>query len=799
MVARLREAFLEKFRGVEPHWGALGWFTYKRTYARENKLEGRTEDWSETIQRVVEGNVNMIPGDPLVDDAYMEKMYRQIFHLIWTPPGRGLWMSGSEFAKRSGDAMNNCWFVQTRPYRYGATSRIFTRYAIDPDASYPSYPFVFTFDQLMKGGGVGFSVENALLERMPVVQNKATLSFHISETHPTYPEIRELAHTYGFALNRSGEEADVHLVIADSREGWCESLAVAIDRHYTGSPQHLSFDLNELRPRDAEIKGFGGKASGSAPLVELLLFVNDMLNKRTGRRLTSKDCTDIYNMIGRTVIAGNVRRSAEVALGDAADESFIHMKNWRLTEHLWTYEGGERRLKTVEEVMAEHAVTAEEAEELLYDAWAQNNHRWSSNNSVIIDDPSGYDFGLIAPAIEVNGEPGIYNRWLARNFGRIIDGYRANCDPADGGNPCMEISLASYEPCNLVELHLPKMLEHRLDPADVLPMMVQYAKRITFAQYDWESTREIVQKNRRIGISLSGIQDWIVIKWGRSAIVGWELYHEEEWDDMQWLNRTRTPYAVVEELPANYEGYAEPIYHPEIVDELNRMYAIVKKADEEYSALLSQVLGMEVRPSIKLTTVKPSGSVSLLSGITPGIHWSYFEYGIRRIMCQKGDFLVDLAKDCGYRVEDSVYTPNSVVIEFPYKASSAGLPGFKSCAEITIEEQFAMQALFNIYWADNMVSCTISFHEHERSKIAKLLKQYRMRIKSTSLLPYSGHGYQQAPYEPTTQEEYEARLADIKMPIEQYYRRLREMRKIQDTEMTLAEAAECVGGACPIR
>jgi len=634
MVALLSEDFLRQYKGVEPGWGVLGWFTYKRTYAREVAHEGRTEDWHETIKRVVEGNVNMIPGDPLVSKAYMETMYRQIFDLIWTPPGRGLWMSGSAFSKRSGDAMNNCWFVQTRPYKYGATSKIFTRTAIDPDRYYPSYPFTFAFDQLMKGGGVGFSVENALLADMPAVRNAVNIYFTLQEDHPSFAEIKELSGRYGFPLNVTPARADLHLTIADSREGWCESFAVAFDRHFVGQEQSLVYDLSELRPRDAEIRGFGGKASGSAPLVELFVFVCEMMAKRLNKLLTSKDCTDLYNMIGRTVIAGNVRRSAEVALGNADDQSFINMKNWRLTEHLWDYSSGERRLKTAEDVMAEQGVTREEAEEMLYDAWAQGNHRWSSNNSVIVDDPEHYNFGLIAPAIEVNGEPGIYNRWLARNFGRIIDGYRENCDPADGGNPCMEISLASYEPCNLVELHLPKLLEHQLDPADVLPYMVQYAKRITFASYDWEATREIVQRNRRIGVSLSGIQDWIVLKWGKSAITAWELYKEEDWHDQLWLQRDRQPYAVVEQLPAEYEGYAEPVFLPEIIDELNRMYAIVKQADEEYSALLTRVLGFEVKPSIKLTTVKPSGSVSLLSGITPGIHWSYFDYGVRRIMCQ---------------------------------------------------------------------------------------------------------------------------------------------------------------------
>jgi len=813
----LDEDFIAQYVGKEPQWGELGWFTFKRTYARRvERPDGtsvRTEEWTEVVRRVVEGNLNIIKEDPLVTQEYGQTLFKQIWNLVWTPPGRGLWMSGSEFAKRSGDSMNNCWYVATRPWHYGETSKIFTRYTIDPYEKKVSYPFVFLFDMAMKGGGVGFSVEEEDLAEIPAPKNRVELYFYLNPEHKDFPEVQAMAKKVGARLNvpyelpKDGKERRiVELTVADSREGWAEAMVVTIDEHYAGMDVDLLIDLSEVRERGTPIRGFGGVASGSAPLLELLHFYCLTFNKFVGKKLTSEACTDLHNATGRCVVAGNVRRTAEVALASPYDQSFIDLKNYKLYTWLggWRDRGDgtwEQYQHSDEELLAQ-GYTQEEIDNARYQVWAQNNHRWASNNSVVIDDPRGYNYGFISGGIEANGEPGVLNRWLMQNFGRIIDGYREMLDKARGGNPCMEISLESGEPCNLVELFLPVMHRMGIDPVEVLPYMVHYAKRVTFSPYEWELSREVIQRNRRLGISLSGFADWVLMKYGKGAIRGWKVYRKSEWHDMVWLTDD-VPFDYYHgNVPPAYdpeEEVCEPDYNPDLVAEIDRMYKLVVQADIEYSAILTKALGYEVKPSLKRTTVKPSGTVALLPFVSPGVHHHYFRYGIRRIRVQSNDPLLKLAEMCGYHTEPAAQNPGSHVIEFPVMAPTAEYEDFRSCEDITIEEQFAMQAFLCVYWADNMVSCTITFHEHEKPKIRPLLEQYRMRIKSTSLLPYSGHGYVQAPYEPKTKEWYEEAIKKIQWKPHELYHILMSTGQFEDQEMSLAEAIECAGGACPVR
>jgi ribonucleoside-triphosphate reductase len=819
---KLDDGFIAKYEGKEPKWGELGWFTFKRTYARrvekEDGTSTRTEEWTEVVRRVVEGNLSILPEDPLTTQEYGQMLYNLIWNLVFTPPGRGLWMSGSEFARRSGDSMNNCWFVATRPWHYGETNKIFTVTEIDPQEKRVSYPFVFLFDMAMKGGGVGFSVEDEDLAMIPKVKNKVELFFFLNREHADFEEVEAMAKATGAKFNESvlvkeGEEAHIiDFEIPDQREGWAEALAVTIDEHFSKNPSArtiVCFDLTKIRKRGTPIRGFGGVASGSAPLLQLLQFYNLLFNKFIGRQLTSEAGTDLHNATGKCVVAGNVRRTAEVALASPYDQSFIDLKNYTLYAWLggWRDRGdGEwEQYSHSDEDLLEQGYTEEAIDEARYQVFAQQNHRWASNNSVVIDDPRGYKWVFISPGIEANGEPGILNRWLMQNFGRIIDGYREMLDKAKGGNPCMEISLESGEPCNLTELFLPVMYELGIDPSEVLPLMVHYTKRVTFSPYEWELSREVITRNRRLGISLSGFIDWVLLKYGKSAIRGWKVYSKQDWHDMEWLENGIVAYEYSEgTVPPHYDPETqviEPDYKPELVAELDRMYKIVKQADIEYSAILTRFLGYLVEPSIKLTTVKPSGTVALLPFVSPGVHSHYFRYGIRRIQVQSNDPLLGLATLAGYKAEPYNKSPETTsVIEFPVKAPTADCEDFRDCSEVTIEEQFALQALLCIYWADNMVSCTITFQDAEKPKIKHLLEQYRMRIKSTSLLPYAGHGYVQAPYQPMTKEWYEEARKGINFaPHELYHILMNSAEGFEDQEMTLSEALECANGACPTR
>jgi ribonucleoside-triphosphate reductase (thioredoxin) len=732
----LPQSFIEEVtKSIQPHWGALGWVTYKRTYARWIEQENRSEEWHETVKRVVEGNINLDPRlkqekvpfyvvDELVHEA--KQLYKLLYGLAGAASGRNLWISGTDFQKRNGDALNNCWFISIRPQAYG-DSHIVPFYLNDKNEITVSMPFSFLFDQLMKGGGVGFSVVEENMKKMPKVDRKVELVIVVGKENGDYDQIIAAG-----AMDKNevvSTEKDIVFKTPDDREGWVLSNALVIDSHFTQTirqdVERIIIEVTDVREQGKRIKGFGGVASGAIPLVELLIKVNGILNKAVGRRLTSVESTDICNLIGKTVVAGNVRRSAEIALGSPTDSAYITMKQ---------------------------------------DQEALISHRWASNNSVIVD-RSFTDYDEIAASIIVNGEPGIVNMELSKHFGRIVDGFQENIDEdAEGTNPCGEITLANGEPCNLFEIFPLIAEEQGWDLSEAFGLAARYAKRVTFSNYEWEVSRKIIAKNRRIGVSMSGIQDWVLKNFGGRLVVGW--------------NGT------------------EPIYNEAAIEAVDGLYKAVVAADLAYSERLG------CNPSNKRTTVKPSGTVSKLAGVSEGVHYHYDKYLIQRIRFQANDPILPAIEMAGYHIEDDVYSANTKVVEFLVKAASANEEGFVSAGEVSIEEQFAVQAFMQKYWADNSVSCTITFHKHEHDKIALLFVQYKDVTKSTSLLPFSGHGYQQAPKEPISKEVYDERIKAIKGNVQEIYeliKKIQEMNVASEKDLELVDQQDCAGGACPIK
>lgn len=722
---KLSDAFVaETIANIKPHWGTLGWVTYKRTYARWNDAAGRTEEWHETVKRVIEGNINLDPrlqeGTASVADIdalqiEAEELFRAIYSLSATPSGRNLWISGTPYQEAHGDALNNCWFVAMRPQAYGE-SHIVPPYA-DKQEIMASMPFAFLFDQLMKGGGVGVSVTQKNVAQMPAVAQTVDATIVINPEADAYEEAR-IAGADNATEIMVGD-ADV-VTVPDTREGWVLMTADLIDRHFRQDMKRaVVYDISAIRAKGAKIKGFGGVASGPAPLIELIQDVNDLLNDTLGEHLSSVDCTDIANLIGKTVVSGGVRRSAEIALGDADDAAFVAMK---------------------------------QDKEKLY------HHRWASNNSVFVtaDDTAEYDD--IAAAIAENGEPGVVNLDLLRNYGRLADGEQPGIDDdVEGTNPCGEISLANGEACNLFEVFPNVAMEQGVDPARIVALGARFAKRVTFSPYDWEISRQIINKNRRIGVSLSGIQDWVLTSFGAPVVTGWDG--------------------------------DTPIYNQELINEVDRLYQAVKEADAQYSAML------HCNPSVKCTTVKPSGTVSKLTGVSEGMHFNYADHLIQRIRFQDTDPLLKALQAARYHIEPDVYSENTMVVEFPVKAASADYPGFKSAGEVSVAEQLANQAFLQKYWADNSVSCTITFQEDEKPLLAKMLRQYAPQIKSTSMLPYSGHGFAQAPKEPISAEDYAERSVSVFGDVQAVYEALHSEDKLMD----LVDSSDCETGACPIK
>jgi adenosylcobalamin-dependent ribonucleoside-triphosphate reductase len=812
---RFTDSDLLKYKNADPKWGQVGIVTYKRTYARPIYANGeiaRREDWLETCVRVVEGSMNLgiSIGDPTATPEWAHEALEYMYYMGVQPPGRGYWMMGTEYAeKRGGDALNNCWYVAVKPQSYEDMEMFKGTYLFsDPQEPMPSFPFVFMFDRAMLGGGVGFGISKKNMKHYDALTNRVNLSIVLREDHPDWERIRSSEEWERFNLDNfvhTNMADGYHTIqVTDDREGWGVSVRETIDAHwsYQGSiwdngPVCLEVDLSDIREYGANIKGFGGTASGPLPLIAALVTVNSILNDRVGKRLRGVDALDIMNILGRCVVAGNVRRTALISIGDADDQEYTEAKNYTLVDPIlekdengypvWRKNRWDRLTqvprdrdecvkKRYREIVSKlgpaahpyqridaQAQAEEEIDHLFDMFWKQDNHRWASNNSVYTHE-TFKDHHFISAGIIANGEPGIGNEWLMKNFGRIKDGFQEAIDAdAEGLNPCAEITLWNGEPCNLVEFVPYRARMFGFDFKRCLTIATQYVYRITFAKYMWPVTQRIIDLNRRIGVSLTGEQDYFLDKYDCYAVQGFE---KDEYGQ---------------------DDYAKPIFYQPIVDELDTWYGWVKEVNAEHALDLHSI------PSIKLTTMKPSGTVAKLGGVSSGIHWHYAPYMIQRIRFHETDRNLKVMEMCGFPIEKAIKEPNTMVVAFPIKNPNADHPNFLSAGDVPLEVQFANQFLFAYYWADNAVSATLTFKYEETHKIEPLLKAYNNKIKSTSLLPYSGHGYVQAPWEPITKEKYEELMSVITAKPEDIYSIL----AIAGDDSILD--SDCIGGQCPIR
>lgn len=330
------------------------------------------------------------------------------------------------------------------------------------------------------------------------------------------------------------------------------------------------------------------------------------------------------------------------------------------------------------------------------------DHRWAANNS--IKATVGMDYSKVAEMTAKNGEPGYL--WLdsVRAFSRM-DGKPDWIDTnAKGTNPCSEQTLHHLELCTLVET-FPAHHDSAEDYRKTLKYAYLYAKTVTLVPTHHAQTNAVIFKNRRIGCSMSGIVQAIQ-KFGRRRF---------------------------------FEDYCD------------KSYNYLTKLDQTYSDWLC------IRTSIKKTSVKPSGSTSLLCGATAGIHYPHSQYYIRRVRLQENSPLVTQLTLAGYKLERDAYSPNTVVVEFPVEEKNFD----RSKDQVSMWEQLELTAQMQQYWADNQVSVTVTFNKEEAKQIKYALELYETRLKSVSFLPLSDHGYEQAPYETITKEQYEQMVSKI--------------------------------------
>ena len=639
----LSKEFVNSYADKKAPWGfnGLGEIVYRRTYSRDIESLGRKEYWHETIERCING-AQAIGANYTKEEA--ERLFDYIFNLKGIFAGRCLWQLGTPLVeKMSGVSLVNCWMTTISKVE----------------------DFQFLMDHLMVGGGVGFTVERANVHDFPKVQN------------------------VGYVRHEKTNDAD--FIVGDSRNGWSALLGKVL-KSYFETGESFTYSTILVRGYGATLKTFGGTASGPEVLIEGIQNISEILNARVGKKIRSIDALDIANIIGKIVVAGSARRSAQIAIGDPDDFLFLKAKNWGKGD---------------------------------IPAWRAN-----SNNSIYAD---SYDeiIDEFWKGYDGSGEPyGLINRNLIRKNGRL--GEKVNDNKVIGTNPCGEIGLEDGEPCNLAEIFLPN-ISSKEELFDVSALLYKTQKAITTLAYPYKKSRDVIERNRRLG----------------QGITGWLQATEEQ---LSWVDDA---------------------------------YKNLKAVDEKWSNEI------KINKSIKLTTVKPSGTLSLLAGVTPGIHPAYAQYYIRRVRMGSNDPLVNYCREKGHKVQydiglDGKENHTICVVEFPCET-----PEHATLAkELTAIEQLEWVVRAQTSWADNNVSVTVYYRKEELPEIQEWMKKnYKNKVKSVSFLLHSDHGFIMAPYEEITLDTYNKLKSKIKDGI----------NFADSSNIDLLDSLECEGGACPVK
>lgn len=692
----LSAKFLNKYKEIKAPLSNIGEFVYLRTYSRYLNDKKRRENWFETVLRTTDYNIELginfkkkhglkINLQDEIKEAQL--LFDNLFNLRTFTSGRTLYMGGTDIVKEYPLSNYNCSFTMIEKF----------------------HDFVDVFYLLMVGSGVGIRIDKELISKMPKIR-RVSLEAHYSEDIHKYMPKEYMETTKLTIENKDLSIAAIK--VGDSKEGWCNALETYFN--LVTLPEYINIkkidiDYSYVRPEGERLKRFGGRASGHKSLKRMFEKIHKVCNKLADGSLKSIDILDIAAIISENVVSGGVRRSAMMIICDEDDKDVINAKS-----NLYKIINGN---------------------------WIENpdiSHRKMSNNSVLYKEkPSLKKIKGILNSIKINGEPGFINGVEAKKRKNTFNG----C------NPCGEILLKSHQCCNLTTNNLLSFVDenNKLDIKHlekIMKLSARTAIRMTLVDVELPDWNKIMQEDRIIGISLTGMMDMV--------------------------NKTNMDYKELGRL-------------------LRHLKEVVRTEGFEYCTNL----GISV-PEL-MTTIKPEGSLSTLPCVSSGIHYSHSNYYIRRVRISVSDPLykmVEKLKCYPIYNENGQSDENCTtkVIEFPIKA-----PQGKTKYDVGAIEQLELYKLSMMNWTDHNTSITVHVRDDEWDAIANWLYENFDYVVGITFLPLMDETYPLLPYESTTKEDYEERLKYIK-PID--YELLAELDDDEEHEII---DKECSNGVCPVR
>lgn len=632
----------------------LGEFVYLRTYARWIESEQRRETWVETVDRYVSFMRENL-GDKLAEKEYAE-VREAILKQEVMPSMRAMQFAGAP-ARKCNTCFYNCTF--TAPTKLDDFAEIM----------YLS----------MQGCGVGYAVESQNVQQLPQIEKQ------------------------------TGEKLATH-VVADTKEGWCDSLTLGLKTWYAG--KDIEFDFSHIRPAGSRLRTMGGKASGPEPLRSLLGFARERILRRQGRRLRNIDAHDIICKVGECVVAGGVRRTAMISLSDLDDVELRDAKK------------GQFYLTDPYRSVANNSAVYEQ----------------KPNNTELMEE-------WVALMKSGSGERGIFNRGSLEKTmpQRRVDflkkkhkGKHAGYIGQIGTNPCAEIILQSKQFCNLSEVIARAKDDEKtlLRKARLASLLGTYQSTLTKFNYISKEWTDNCEQERLLGVSITG-----------------------QWDCPAVRNEST----------------------------LQKMRDMAVKTNAQYAKRFG------VQPSMSVTAVKPSGTVSQTFDCSSGLHPRHSQYYIRRVRISATDSLFKLMRDQGVphhpEVGQAAGEANTYVLEFPVKAPNGSV--FKN--DLTALQQLEYWKMVKLNYTEHNPSATVSVGDDEWIGVVAWVEKNWDIIGGLSFLPRENHVYRLAPYETIDKKTYERLAAN--MPKVDYSKLiLYERTDETDQKKELA----CVGGTCEI-
>ena len=627
-------------------------YIHQSKYARYLPEKQRRETWEETVDRYM---VNVV-GIENIDKTTYNKLRKAILNLEVMPSMRALMTAGPAL-DRDNVAGYNCAYV-----------------AVDDRRVFDEIMYI-----LMCGTGVGFSVERHVIDKLPIIADEFF------------------------------DDGTTTLHVADSRIGWATSYRKLVSLLYDGLVPSL--DFSNVRASGEILRTFGGRASGPEPLQNLCTYTINLFKQAKGRKLNELEVHDLICKIAEIIVAGGVRRSALISLGNATSDRLRGAKSGQ-----W---------------------------------YISTPHRALANNSVCYTEAP--DLGLflkewVALIESKSGERGIFSRPAATS--NMPE--RRDRDHEWGCNPCSEIILRSRQFCNLSEA-----VCRPDDTFDDLKRKVELAtilgtiqSTLTDFRYLGKRWKQNCEEERLLGVSLTGIMDCPLLN---------------------GLGERSSAFDTKENTLASRLRELK-----EHAIDTNKRWA--KK------------LGIE--PSAAITCVKPSGTVSQLVGCASGIHPRYSRQYVRTTRNDIKDPLTGLLQRHGIPNQVDVTNPNNVVFEWPIESpwNSITVPDVEPIA------QLELWAIYNRHWCEHKPSVSIYVKDDDWIKVGAWVFEHMDIMSGVSFFPYDDSVYQQAPYQPITHEEYEARRhvneANGPIPWDQL---------VEETDSTTSsQELACAGGSCEL-